>query len=159
MDLQLCLGHSRLLCCGLEANFSTSAEDPGGWGVVTGSYLKIREVIKSASALLNNDTKEIYSTNENLLLSGNVCAEVYIDAKDEVRRVLYLGPLVKNMDKKVVRKQEAETPCEFKGLVLHRAGEGYQRVGLFNASKLPCRYFDNCEEQDILFIDGDKITS
>ena len=56
-------------------------------------------------------------------------------------------------------KEEAETPCGFKGLVVHRVDEGYQRVGLFYVSKLSFGYFDGCEEQDILFVDGDKKTS
>ena len=81
---------------------------------------------------------------------------MYVDAVDEVKGVGYLLPLKRTAGKEEKGTAGAEATCEIKGLFLHRVDEGYRRVGLFWVSKIPFRYFDDCVEQDILFIEGDK---
>lgn len=43
--------------------------------------------------------------------------------------------------------------CQMKGLMLHRVEEGYRRIEMFTAF-LPCNYFNDHVEQDVIFIDG-----
>jgi hypothetical protein len=70
------------------------------------------------------------------------------------RDVYRMVPLKRTVDKGMRGKEGTETPCEFKGLIVHRVDERYHRVALFCVSKLPFGYFYSCEEKDILFAGG-----
>jgi hypothetical protein len=144
----------------LDAHISTHSEDKTQTGKVSGSYLKLYGTVKLAPKMMSDDGQnEVYEQEESIVFEVDKIGKVYIDAVSVKRRVAYLLPLkVKNYNMRALIEPETRRSmslCDITGLLLHKVGFAYERVGMFSVSQLPFHHFGDCDADEIMFIDGD----
>jgi len=141
----------------INAAASMHDGDASRTGKVYGAHLRIRGMLKEAQITDPADANQFYNTEETLVFDdAAITGKVHVDALEETRGQAYLMPLLARADKNKHHGLGSNTPCEILGIVLHRDGDTYRRIGSFSASEITLQHFADCVEQHIIFADGDQ---
>jgi hypothetical protein len=140
----------------MEAQVSTHPSDCHQTGQVSGAYLRMKGMLKEAVLAKPASGRQSYDPTEELTMLDGATGKIHIDATGEATGEPLLMPLLARVDKNKHRGVGTDTPCQILGIVLHKIGTAYRRIGAYRMQDVTLRYFEGCEEQDIVFADGDQ---